>query len=153
MGLLDESGAAGFCKAGRDEEYSGSATKGSFIELEFIDDEVLVEDGKSDTRGASGEDEAVVTTKVVLVREDGECCSASVLVGEGDDICPTFFLYPALGGRTPLELGDDAVQPLEGERLLNSAMMPVGDARRASRRDGFFARINLNSSCLWAMIS
>ena len=113
VGFLQQRGTLLHAQAGGDEQYGRGSAEVGGVELCLVDDEVLIEDGQGDTALAGRADELVGAAEVMLVGEDAQGGSAVLLIAQRNLVGAAFFLDPALRGRAPLELGDDARLALE----------------------------------------
>ena len=108
-------------EAGGDEQHGIGTRDAGLQQLVTADDEVLAEDGDIYQRACRME-VAQVASEELLVRQDGEGGGTGGFVGGGYFLRPRFPVYPAFGGRTAFELGDDA-GGRGGERLLHAAVL------------------------------
>ena len=97
----------------RDKQHCRCSAEQGLVELHFVNDKVLVEDGDGYAALPRHSDEVVVTAEILAVGEDAQGGGAVLLIAQGNQVCPTLFLDPPFRRRATFELGEDACVALE----------------------------------------
>ena len=94
-------------EAGCNEQHGIGADNTGLQKLILVNDEILAQDRDIDQRACRA-DVTQGTAEESFVCKYGEGRSAAGFVGYGNFFRPGALVNPAFGGRTALELGDDA---------------------------------------------